>query len=128
MLKTDQSLSEENFDWRVASGNKLRIRRKIWDKYIETDQWKVYTVERSKYNKLLYVIQWDNYKNEFTSNGGNSKHLYNLMTKLTGGISANPLPEYTPGKDLSQKFEDFFLLKILKIRENLDKYEKFQLN
>ena len=53
-----------------------------------------------------------------------TKHLYNLMAKLTGGISANSLPEIKSDKDLSEEFEDFFLLKILKSRENLDKYKK----
>ena len=65
-------------------------RRKIWDKYKETYHWKAYTVERSKYNKLLYMNKWDYHKNEFTSNRVNPKHLYNLITKLTGGISTNP--------------------------------------
>ena len=50
------------------------------------------------------------------------------MAKLTGGISVNPLPESISDKDLSEEFADFFLLKILKIRENLDKYEKFEPN
>ena len=50
------------------------------------------------------------------------------MAKLTGGISANPLPESTSGKDLSEEFTDFFLLKVLKIREDLDKNEKYEAN
>ena len=33
------------------------------------------------------------------------------MAKLIGGISANPLPESTSNKDLSEEFADFFLLK-----------------
>ena len=46
----------------------MRKRRKIWDEYRETHQWKAYTAERSKYNNLLYVTKWDYHKNEFTSN------------------------------------------------------------
>ena len=106
----------------------MRKRRKIRDKYKETHQWKAYTVERSKYNKLSYMTKCDYHKNEFTSNRGNSKHLYNLMAKFTGGVSENPLPPSTSDKDLSEEIADFFLLKILKIRENLDKYEKYEQN
>ena len=86
----------------------MRKRRKIWDKYKETHQWKAYTVERSEYNKLLYMNKWDYHKNEFTSNRGNPKHLYNLMAKLTGGISTTPLPESKSDKDISEEFADFF--------------------
>ena len=50
------------------------------------------------------------------------------MAKLTGGISAKPLPESASDKDVSEEFADFFLLKILKIRQNLHKYEKYELN
>ena len=106
----------------------MRKRGKIWYRYKETHQWKAYTVERSKYNKLLYLTKWDYHKNDFTSNRCNSKHLYNLMAKLTGGISANSLPESTSDKDLSEKFADFFLLKILNTRENQDMYEKYEPN
>ena len=45
----------------------MRKRRKIWNKYKETHQWKAYTAERSNYNKSLYVTKWDYHKNEFTS-------------------------------------------------------------
>ena len=70
-----------------------------------------YTVERSKYNKLLYMTKWDYHKYMFRSNRGNPKHSYNLMAKLTGGISANPLPESTSDKDLSEEFAGFLHLK-----------------
>ena len=89
----------------------MRKGRKIWYKYKETHQWKAYVVERSKYNKLLDVTKEDYHKNEFTFNIGNSKHLYNLMAKLNGGISANPLPKSTYDKDLSEAFADFLHVK-----------------
>ena len=50
------------------------------------------------------------------------------MAKLTSGISANPLPESTSDKDLSEEFADIFLVKILKIREHLDMYENYEPN
>ena len=103
----------------------IRKRSKIWYKYKKTHQWKAYTVERSKYNKLLYVSKWECDKNEFASNSDKTLHIYNLMAKLTDGINANPLPESTSHKDLSEEFADFFFLKI---RENLDTYEKYELN
>ena len=56
---------------------------------------------------------------------GNAKHLYKLVSSLTGIISENPLPECENDEELSERFAEYFSSKIEKIRGNLDKHQKF---
>ena len=51
---------------------------------------------------------------------GNTKKLYQIVSKLTGSVKDNPLPKAENDKKLANDFADFFLQKIKKIRDDLD--------
>ena len=51
--------------------------------------------------------------------GHDTKKLYKLINGITGRTTPNPLPSAKTDKELADKFADFFLAKIRKIREDL---------
>ena len=57
---------------------------------------------------------------------GDSKELYNLVSKLTGTENTNILPDQPRGIELAEKFSEFFLQKIEKIQSTLDGYNLFK--
>ena len=64
-------------------------------------------------------------KSLFEQHKRNMKHLYKLVAKLTGSTSVNPLPEMDSDEWLGEDFADYFLNKIVKIRDDLDQYGQF---
>ena len=49
-----------------------------------------------------------------------SKQLFNVTNTLMGKVKSSPLPVKIPAAEVPQKFCDFFINKIVKIRESLD--------
>ena len=68
---------------------------------------------------MIYLAKRDYYKQELKNHKGNTKHLYKLMPKLTGGINANPMPDSKSNSDIAEDFAEYFLQKIVKIRDDL---------
>ena len=64
-----------------------------------------------KYKKRDHIHNW------ISSTTGNSKKLYQLITKLTGQNKSNPLPASTSDEHLTDEFANYFLEKILNIRK-----------
>ena len=56
---------------------------------------------------------------------GIQNNLYKLVAKLTGCTSVNLLTEMDSDESFSEDFAQYFLNKIVKIRDDLDKYGKF---
>ena len=54
------------------------------------------------------------------------KKLYKLITQLTGGPKVKPFPANIDNEDLANKFADFFLNKIKKIRLDLEGCPKYK--
>ena len=52
--------------------------------------------------------------------GRNSNKLYTLISNLTGTFKENPLPEGLSNKEFAEEFAEFFIIKIKKIRQELD--------
>ena len=53
------------------------------------------------------------------------KKLYQVIYKMMGICSINPLPDLDSDKELANKFTDFFIKKIKAIRDLLNKYPKY---
>ena len=87
-----------------------------------SDQLKAFKHECGKYFQMLYNTRRDYYNMEFTSHCGDSKHLYKMASKWTGGMAINNLPEYTLNKEITDEFVQFFNDKIMKIRKVLDEF------
>ena len=47
------------------------------------------------------------------------------MAKLTGNFRKNNLPDHAPNDVISENLADFFLNKILMIRDNLEQYDLY---
>ena len=78
-------------------------------------------VERSKYRSILKTAKKDAITDMVNDCGRNSKKLYTLITNLTGTFKENPLLEGLSNKELAEQFAEFFITKIKKIRQQLDK-------
>ena len=89
-------------------------------------QWQAYHNERKTYNRLLYKYKSEYIWNEVLKHKGDSKHLYKLVSSLTGIKTENPLPECSNDFDLAGRFASYFLEKIQIIRQQLDNHPVFQ--
>lgn len=54
------------------------------------------------------------------------KKLYGIISELTGTIAENPMPQASNDDELAEKFADFLMDKISKIRETLKDYPSFK--
>ena len=61
---------------------------------------------------MIYLAKRNYYKHEFKNHKGNTKHLYKLMSKLTGRINANPMPDGKSNNDIAEDFTEYFLQKL----------------
>ena len=66
---------------------------RVWQKYKQLHQLEAFKVARNKYYRLMHVIRKGYYKEEFMKHKGDSKALYNLVSKLTGSEKTNILPD-----------------------------------
>ena len=67
-------------------------------------QLKAYKHGCGKCFQMLYHTRRDYYHMEFTSHLGDSRHLYKLLSNLTGGMIINNVPQCTSSKDLADEF------------------------
>ena len=95
----------------------VKNRERKWVKYREQSHWKAYKRERNRFITMIKYRRRDHIHNQISSTTGNSKKLYQLITKLTGQNKSNPLPTSTSNKKLADKFANYFLEKILTIRK-----------
>lgn len=104
----------------------MRRRERIWQKYQQGHQWIAFSKARTKYQLKLKENKFDKMKSKVNDCFGNTKRLYKLVSNLTGTEMENPLPESESDEELAEKFADFFIGKIQKIRDNLDELEEFK--
>ena len=103
---------------------RVRNRDRVWRKYKEAEHWKAYQNEWLIYNKMLYKFKSEYIKNEVDKFRGDSEHLYKLIASLMGIKNSNPLPETSSDGELAERFINFFIGKIKKIRNDLGSFEK----
>ena len=77
---------------------------RVWQKYKQLHQLEAYKVARDKYFRQIHVIRKSYYQEEFVKHKGDSKALYNLVSKLTGTENTNILPDQTRGIELAEEF------------------------
>ena len=97
-----------------------------WE-YKQLHQLEAYKVARNKYFRLIHAIRKSYYQEEFVKPIGDSKALYNLVSKLTGTENTNILPDQPRSIELAEEFAEFFLQNIEKIQSALDGYNLFKL-
>lgn len=106
----------------------VRTRQEIFHKYREDHHWQAYKNERRKYTKIFRETKRKYLLREFDKLKGNTKGMFNLVNKLTGSTSVNPLPDSESKDKLADEFADFFIGKIEKIRKALDEFSLHQVN
>ena len=99
---------------------------RVWQKYKQLHQLEAYKVARNKYFRLIQFIRKSYYQEEFVKHKGDSKALYNLVSKLTGTENTTILPDQPRGIELAEEFAEFFLQRIEKIQSALDGYNLFK--
>ena len=95
----------------------VRNRESIWCQH--QHQWKAFTIERNRFNQMLAGSKIRANSAKVKECGHDTKKLYNLINGITGRTTSNPMPPAKTDKELADKFADFFLAKIRKIREDL---------
>ena len=69
-----------------------------------------------KHNKHVFI------NNAVRDCGKDTGKLFKLVSELTGRVKENPLPTSDTDKELADDFVDFFMVKIDKIRKELEQY------
>ena len=67
----------------------MQNHERVWQKYKQPNQPETFKVVRNKYFRLIHAIRMRYYQEEFVKHKGNSKALYNLVSKLTGTENTN---------------------------------------
>ena len=93
----------------------VRGREKIYKKYRQHHQWQALRGEMAKYKRMIWNLHKEKISNKFLEARGNTKQLYNLVSKLTSTQPLYPLPEEIPSNELADRFADYFTEKIRNI-------------
>ena len=100
---------------------KVRKREKIWRKYKEEHQWSALKIAQKEYQSALRRSRISKISEMVNACKGNIKKLCSLVHNITGNVKGNPLPDSISYEDLADRFGDFFMEKIRKIHDELDK-------
>ena len=95
----------------------VRNREKIWKRQRQDHQWKAFTQERNRLNRMIIYNKSNEICGEIQSNKANVKKLYKIVNRLTGGKEANPMPNGDSDESLAENFATYFLEKINNIRD-----------
>ena len=90
-----------------------------WRKYKEHHLWLAHVKERRIYTALLRSKRKEVISNEVSGCGKDTKKLYKLVSNITSVHKDNPLPDSESNQDLADKFADYFMEQINKIRDAL---------
>ena len=77
------------------------------------------------YRKHLRVAKYHHINNAIKDAGKNSKKLYSMLSGMIGRNKENPMPSSESDQSLAEEFISFFLGKIAKIRDELDKFPTY---
>ena len=92
----------------------------IWNRFDHQDHhWKAFTIERNRFNRMVAGAKIRANSEKVLECGHDTKKLYNLVNNITGRVKSNPMPPGRTNGDLADAFADFFLNKIIKIRNDL---------
>ena len=104
----------------------LRRSEKIWLRTGSDDSWSAYIQIRKQYQNKLVENKREKIGMKIVECGSHSKKLFQLVNHLTSHKPENPLVTRNSDKELADEFANFFLSKIVKIREELDDHSLYQ--
>ena len=88
--------------------------------------WQAYLHSRRQYESIVVENKKVKISNKIDECGSDSNKLLQLVNHLTGHKPENPSPTFNTDKQLADEFADLFIIKILKIRQEPDKYSLCQ--
>jgi hypothetical protein len=80
---------------------------------------------RQIYRKQVKHLKWEHVNSAIQECGNDAQKLYTVVNKLTGRQKVSALPDEENSSVLADKFAEFFMSKIHKIRNNLKDYPLF---
>ena len=98
---------------------KLRKLEKNWKKTHEPSYLHQLKVMRKTYRHHLHASKIAHFHDSIKQASGNSRQLFSITMGLMGKTKSNDLPSSPDDNTLANEFADFFISKILKIRESL---------
>ena len=107
--------------WFDQDAQKIKTQRRLaekrWIKSKHHDNLIEYKHINTIYKKHLHHSKKMHILSKLNDNENKARNLYKILRSLTKLEDANPVPLTKPPSDLPDKFTDFFLNKIRKIRE-----------
>ena len=74
---------------------------------------------------MLRKGKLESWQKKISECGNNAKKLYNLVTSITGSEKESPIPPSTLDQDLAEEFASYFIARIEKIYDNLNRFTKY---
>ena len=112
----------------IAQKKIVRRRGKNYKKFGQYHQWQALKEEMAKCKRMIWNLWKEEISKKFLEVRGNTKQLYNLVSKLTSTQQLNPLPEEIPNDELADRFTDYFIGKITNIQDSLANYVTYMSN
>ncbi|XP_052782951.1 uncharacterized protein LOC128219177 [Mya arenaria] len=104
---------------------KSRKCERLWMKYKTPEHYQLFKQARNKYHFELKEEKRRTLSQTVLDLKGNSK-LYKFVADITGTSADNPMPNGENDNTTAEKFADFFMDKISKIRESLQTFDQFE--
>ena len=97
----------------------VRKRQNVWERYRQDHQWMAYKRERNRLNRMLVYNKTNEVSGKILECGKDTKKLHKYINSITSNNTLNPMPNAGSEEDLAEDFANFFLQKIVSIRDNL---------
>ena len=106
---------------------RVRRRERVWRKYVQDHQWKAYTVERNRLNRMIFANKTETLCLKVEECEKDNKKLYSLLNSMCGTHKHNPMPVAESEQVQADTFADYFLQKIVCecIRDTLKDYAQY---
>ena len=102
------------------------IIRRRWNKDKTTENWTEYKTLRNIYNHRLRAAKRFKLSKMINGCGNNIGQLYRIIDSVTGRNKDNPMPGNISMEELTEKLADFFLDKIVRLRNELSEVDLYE--
>ena len=98
---------------------KMKNHERCWRKYHHLMQWKEFKAECNRYKRMLIKARTESLSEKIDECNKDTKNLHSLKNNLTGSNTENQMLDAESDEALMNKFADYFMEKISKIRDEL---------
>ena len=104
----------------------LQSLERRWCKDKTIENWTEYKNLRNIYNHRLRAAKRIKLSNMVNECGNDIGQLYRIIDQVTGRNMDNPMSSNIPMEELTEKFADFFLDKIVRLRNELSEIDLYE--